>query len=167
MKKILRYTIISVALLICIIFTLMYIEIDNQYKNIINLEITDKYITQAQQDIINKGDNIETRLNLASAYLTAGEYQKALEIYSNISRNDSRGYWGQAIVYNQMHDYRNVLDSVDKLLENPFTKNMSTKDIHYQYQIVYKVKAQAHWKLHQYIKWAKVYKKTFYMYAKP
>ena len=105
---------------------------------------------------------------LADGYRLAGQHETAIKMYNDLIKDDSSAYLGLALTYLREEKYEEVIKYIDLFLENfPTTKLGTAQQQRMTYQLVYKEKAKAHWKLHQYIKWVKIYKKTFYRYAMP
>ena len=129
---------------------------------------TNEYLINAQNEIKQQGLNNDTKLLLADGYRLAGQHETAIKMYNDLIKDDSSAYLGLALTYSREKKYEDVIKYIDLFIEKFPTSKLSTEQQQRRmYQLIYKVKAKAHWKLHQYVKWAKVYKKTFYEYAVP
>lgn len=143
--------ILTISILIIFIITLIF-----GYKNYIlfprdNIGTTNQYIEIAQQAIREKGPTTATKFDLAEAYLIAGQYEYAINLFKELAPEDARSYWGMALAYDKLKNYKEVLVNIDLLLKNP--PKLNAKDKSEQYTRVYMLEARAHLKLHQYKQW--------------
>ena len=165
MKIILKHSIFLLLFLLLTVIVIFYNYIDRYYDQFdTNIEITDKYLIEAQQKIKNNGINPEMRLLLADGYKMAGQYDIAIKMFDELIQEDKRAYMGLALTYIREKDYKNVIKNIDLFLKYPHTlDNLPSQARMGIYLLLYKEKARAHWKLHQYIEWAKVFPKSNYL----
>lgn len=103
----------------------------------------------------------ELPLKLAGGYFSDEQYEKALELFKEVSKSDREGYFGMAICYYKLKQYENVVESLNqyktapKVLQNPDLPEPSSR-----YKALYSLRAKANFKLHRYKDWLKDMKKA-------
>lgn len=93
-------------------------------------------------------------LSVAGAYFSDGQYQKALELFKEISKTDRDGYFGMAISYYKLKQYERVIESIDKYIAS--SENLQNPDLPetpYRHKAIYSLRAKANFKLHRYKDW--------------
>lgn len=129
---------------------------DKLFKENFQQMISD-YEKAAEFNVASK----ELPLKLAGCYYNDEQYEKALELFKEVSKSDREGYLGMAISYYKLEQYQNVVESLNqyetapKVLQNPVLPEPESCC-----KAIYLLRAKANFKLHRYSDWLKDLKKA-------
>lgn len=140
---------------------------EEKYEKLFN-ENFQMVISDYEKAVELNGASKPLRLKLAGAYLSAGQYEKALETFEKYPQEKEFGYshfYGKALCYYKLNDYEKVIENLDLFLEhNPnLCTTISEKclpSINGK-KAYYRVRAGANWKLRRYKEWLKDVKRSF------
>lgn len=165
------------ALVFCLCFSsynkkISYInqvsKVHSEFDSALNVEVNNRLmISHYEKAIKANAVSKEAGLNLAGAYFSDGQYEKALETFEKYPSDKTFGYYsyfGKALCYYKLKDYEKVIENLDIFIDkNPsFCKEITDNCLPSDNgkKAYYILRAKTNWKLHRYNDWFKDVRKT-------